>query len=203
MDLSTCIACHSCDVVIELKQIETGEKASCPRCGTKLYSGKENYIDRTLAYSLAALIFYIPANFFPILTLTLIGNTRANSLFTGVHELFDGGYYFVSILVLLTSIVLPFISISTLIYTMISIKFGIELPGVNRVFRIHEEIHHWVMLEVYMLGILVALTKLGSIAKASFGIGLYCYIILLLLTIFASVSYDSFTIWKRIEKWTN
>lgn len=196
------MACHSCDVVIELKQIEPGENASCPRCGTKLYTGKENYIDRTLAYSLAALIFYIPANFFPILTLTLIGNTRANSLFTGVNELFHGGYYFVSILVLLTSIVLPFISITTLIYTMITIKLDIELPYVSRVFRFHEEIHHWVMLEVYMLGILVALTKLGSIAKPSFGIGLYCYIVLLLLTIFSSVSYDSFTIWKRLGKWT-
>ena len=84
---------------------------------------------------------------------------------------------------------------------MVSIKFDIKFPGVSRIFRFHEEIHHWVMLEVYMLGILVALTKLGSIAKASFGIGLYCYIVLLLLTIFASTSYDSFTIWKRIEKW--
>jgi paraquat-inducible protein A len=109
----------------------------------------------------------------------------------------------VSILVLLTSIVLPFISITTLIYTMISIKFDIKLPVVSSIFRFHEELHHWVMLEVYMLGILVALTKLGSIAKPSFGIGLYCYIVLLLLTIFASVSYDSFIIWKRIGKWAS
>lgn len=203
MYLSACTACQNCDVVVELREIDARERASCPRCGSKLYSGKENYVDRTLAYSLAALIFYIPANFFPILKLTLIGNTTANSLFTGVHELFNGGYYFVSILVLLTSIVLPLISISTLIYTMVSIKLDIELPCVRQVFRFHEEIPHWVMLEVYMLGILVALTKLGSIAKPSFGIGLYCYIVLLLMTIFSSVSYDGFFIWKRIEKWAS
>jgi len=58
-----------------------------------------------------------------------------------------------------------------------------------------------VMLEVYMLGILVALTKLNSIAEVIIGLGLYCYILLLLLTILSTLSFDNFVIWKRMEQW--
>ena len=82
-----------------------------------------------------------------------------------------------------------------------SFKFNIKLPYVSKIFRIHEQINKWVMLEVYILGILVALTKLSSIAKVSFGTGLFCYIALLLLIIISSISYDNFVIWKKMEQW--
>jgi paraquat-inducible protein A len=201
MDLKSNIACQNCDIIHELIPVKINEVARCSRCGNTLYVKKLTFVDRSLALTLGAFIMYFPANFYPILTLSVIGNTKANSLFTGVKELFNGGYYFVSILVFLTSIFLPLISITSLLYTMISFKFNIKLPYVSKIFRIHEQINKWVMLEVYMLGILVALTKLSSIAKVSFGTGLFCYIALLLLIIISSISYDSFVIWKKMEQW--
>lgn len=201
MDLKSNIACRNCDLIHELIPVKINEVARCSRCGNTLYVKKLTFVDRSLALTLSAFIMYFPANFYPILTLSVIGNTKANSLFTGVKELFNGGYYFVSILVFLTSIFLPLISITSLLYTMISFKFNIKLPYVSKIFRIHEQINKWVMLEVYMLGILVALTKLSSIAKVSFGTGLFCYIALLLLIIISSISYDNFVIWKKMEQW--
>ena len=201
MDLSSHIACQNCDLIHELQYLKKKEVAKCSRCKNDLYLKKDNFIDRTLCLSIAAFIMFIPANLIPILSMSAIGNTQANSLITGVIELFHGGNYFVSILVLMTSIVLPFISISTLLYTMISIKLDRPLPHVGYVFRLNEHIHNLVMLEVYMLGILVALTKLNSIAEVIIGLGLYCYILLLLLTIFSTLSFDNFVIWKRMEQW--
>lgn len=201
MDLKFHIACQHCDIIHELQYLREKEVAKCSRCSNDLYVKKDNFIDRALSLSIAAFIMFFPANIFPILSMSTIGITQSNSLITGVIELFHGGKYFVSILVLMTSIVLPFISITTLLYTMISVKLDRPLPYVGYVFRLNEHIHNWVMLEVYMLGILVALTKLNSIAEVIIGLGLYCYIFLLLLTIFSNLSFDNFVIWKRMEQW--
>ena len=200
-NLSSMIACHECDLLHELKELSFGQGASCSRCGAKMYRRKRETVDRTLALAISGLIIYIPANFYPIIVLKVIGSEKANSLFTGVRELFHGEFWFVATLVLLTSIVLPFINLFTLGYTMLSIKLDRMLPHVDYAFKIYSELHVWGMLEVYMLGILVALTKLGSIAKVELGLGLYCFIGLLIITFFSSISLDRQTVWRHIEEW--
>ena len=107
LNLSSLIACHECDLLHTIKKLNPGEVAKCSRCGATLYKENENSITRTLSLAIAGLILYIPANFYPILVLKVIGNMRANSLFTGVKELYKGDFWFVATLVLITSIALP------------------------------------------------------------------------------------------------
>jgi paraquat-inducible protein A len=201
LNLSSLIACHECDLLHTIKKLNPGEVAKCSRCGATLYKEKENSITRTLSLAIAGLILYIPANFYPIIVLKVIGNTRANSLFTGVKELYKGDFWFVATLVLITSIALPLLNILALLYVTLSLRLDKKLRGVADVFRLYSEFHMWAMLEVYMLGILVALTKLGSMASVYLGIGLYSFIGLLIITVFSSTSLDPRVVWNKIEEW--
>jgi paraquat-inducible protein A len=56
----------------------------------------------------------------------------------------------------------------------------------------------WAMLEVYMLGIIVAVVKLSSMAELRFGFGLYAFVGLLIITSLLTGSLDKVLFWRRI-----
>jgi paraquat-inducible protein A len=58
----------------------------------------------------------------------------------------------------------------------------------------------WVMLEVYLLGIIVACVKLMAIAPLKFGWGLYAFIALIIITTMLTSGLDSGLFWQRIEQ---
>ena len=63
--------------------------------------------------------------------------------------------------------------------------------------------HHldeWVMLEVYMLGIIVACVKLMALAPLKFGWGLYAFIALIIITTMLTSGLDTRLFWQRIEQ---
>jgi paraquat-inducible protein A len=57
----------------------------------------------------------------------------------------------------------------------------------------------WAMLEVYTLGIIVACVKLSSMADLRFGMGLYAFVGLLLVTVTLTASLDRALFWRRID----
>lgn len=71
--LTELVACHECDLLMRKPAISDGESVECPRCGYELYNHRHQVVRRSLALVVAALLLYIPANFLPIMHLTLLG----------------------------------------------------------------------------------------------------------------------------------
>jgi paraquat-inducible protein A len=194
------IACHECDVIHRIKPLPAREAAHCIRCGAVLYKHKPNSLERTLAFAFAGLILFILANSFPFLGLKIGSQVRETTLITGIYELYVQGMQVIAILVLLTTVLVPFIQILCLLYILLPLKFHRLPKGLPRLFRFVNSVGPWGMMEVFMVGILVSLVKLAGMAKITPGISLYSFLALIFVLAAMTVSLDSHLIWQKWEE---
>ncbi|MDA3833296.1 MAG: paraquat-inducible protein A, partial [Spirochaetales bacterium] len=187
MTLKQAIGCAHCDLLVD-HQLGHGSgryKATCPRCGGSLYIVNGNTLSVSLALVISGCLIMIPAYTMPVFILTSMGNVRMNTLFTGVVELFVQGLWDIALLVLLTSILFPILKLLFLSYTLIGITSGRLFPRTAVVFRWYHYLQEWAMVDVFMLGIMVALTKLDSFADVALGFGFWSLAIMLSLSTLA------------------
>jgi paraquat-inducible protein A len=169
--MDSMIACHECDLIHRIRTLPPKGSANCIRCGAVLYKHKPNSLDRTLAFAMAGLILFILANSFPFLGLKIGAQFRETNLITnlitGIYELYVQGMQVIAILVLLTTVLVPFTQMMCLFYIILPLKFGRlpkRLPGVLRFLN---SLQPWSMMEVFMVGILVSWAKWGKLSPVS------------------------------------
>ena len=194
------IACHECDVIHRIKPLPAKEAAHCIRCGAVLYKHKPNSLERTLAFAFAGLILFILANSFPFLGLKIGSQVRETTLITGIYELYVQGMQVIAILVLFTTVLVPFTQMLCLLYILLPLKFHRLPKGLPRVFRFVNSVGPWGMMEVFMVGILVSVVKLAKMAKIIPGISLYSFLALIFVLAAMTVSLDSHLIWQKWEE---
>ena len=193
------IACHDCDFLYRRHPLQFGERATCSRCGALLYQKKRDSLDRTLMLSLAALILFVLANVYPFMTFKISGRVQVSHLITGVEELYAQGFMELSVLVLLASILLPLIKILGTLYILLPLKLNRRPWKAPQIFRLIEALGPWVMMEVYLLGVIVAYVKLVDMATIVLGIALYSFAALIVLVAAAGMTLDPDEVWERLE----
>ena len=196
---SLIIACQDCDLLHRQRMLRGGERAMCSRCGAVLYRKKRNSVDVTLAFSLTALTFFFIANVFPFMTFKLEGRVQESMLLTGVKELFVQDMWMIAILVLIVSIVIPLIKIAGMLYVLIPLKCKQRPWRGAEIFRVLETLNPWAMVDVYMLGVIVAIVKLSDFATLLAGPALYAFAALLVSMAFAGATLDSHDVWERLD----
>jgi paraquat-inducible protein A len=156
-------------------------------------------LSRTAAYSLAALILYIPANIYPILRMDLYGAHTENTVWEGSKALFEKGEILVATIVFLASMVIPFLKLLGLFYLVVTTRFrsGRRRSERTWIYRALDVIGPWAMLDVFLLAMLVALVKLGELATVLPGRGLLAFTAVVVLTILATASFDPALIWDE------
>jgi paraquat-inducible protein A len=193
-------ACHDCDLLQREVPLSPGGTARCPRCGAVLYRRKPNGLDRTLAYSMGAAVLFVIANSFPIVGLEAAGHHSSTTLFGTVRQLYDGNMTSVAALVFTTTILMPALEIAALLYLLLPLKLGRVPSGLPAVFRLVQAVRPWGMVEVFMLGTLVALTKLAHLASVVPGIALFSFGALMFLIAAAAASFDTHALWERVDE---
>ena len=194
------IACHDCDLIHRINPLPAKGTANCIRCGAVLYKHKPDSLDRTLAFAIAGLILFILANSFPFLGLRIGAQIRETTLITGIYELYVQGMQVIAILVLVTTVLVPFTQMMCLFYILLPLKFGRLPKRLPRVFRFLQSIQPWSMMEVFMVGILVSVVKLAKMAKIIPGISLYSFLALIFVLTAMTVSLDAHLIWQKWDE---
>jgi len=191
------IACDTCGLVQRLPELPPGAAAECARCGAALIVQDGGSLARTAAFALAALMFYAPANLYPILRMEWYGAHSESTAWDGAIALFRQGQPVIAVIVFLASIVIPFLKLLTLFYLCATVKLGSTAGRRQRLylFRMLEFIGPWAMLDVFVMAVLVALVKLGELATVLPGRGLFSFTAVAVLTIMASASFDPRMIW--------
>ncbi len=193
------VACQTCGLIQQLEPPPAGARATCPRCGFEVYRTKPDSRSRTLALSLAALILYVPANVFPIVTTDYWGMEEKTTIYQGVFGLFQQGNYLVGGLVFCTSILTPALKILGLLFLCATVNW----PGWRRfrtwTYKIIRVIDPWNMLEVTLLAMLVAIAELGNLATVHPGAGVFSFAAVVVLTIAATISFDPRLVWEARE----
>jgi paraquat-inducible protein A len=193
-------ACHDCDLLQQEVSLPPGGSARCPRCGAVLYRNNTNGLDRTLAYSLGAGVLFLVANAFPIVGLAAAGHHSSTTLFGTVRTLYNQDMTSVAILVFATTILMPALQIAALLYMLLPLKLGWVPRGLPAVFRTVHAVRPWGMVEVFMLGTLVALTKLAHLAAVEPGVALWSFGAVMFLVAAAAASFDGHALWERVEE---
>jgi paraquat-inducible protein A len=189
------IACHACDQLHSYQPLTAAGRASCRRCGELLYRHIPNSLDRTIALYLTALMLFIIANVFPFLSLELGGRVEENILLSGGLAMYRMGMGELGILIFLTSIVFPFLTITGMLYLLVPLRFGMRPRGLGQVYRVIEAITPWGLVSVFMLGVLIAIVKLQDLANVIPGISLYALAGLLISFAAARASFDPAVLW--------
>jgi len=193
------IACHECDLLHIKREIPLGGSARCSRCGSVLYRRPADTVDAALALTAAALVLFLLANFYPFIYFKVAGRIEVNYLITGVFTLNDYGMPPLAGLILLCSILAPGLKIALMLYVLVPVKFGRTVPGLARAFRWLETISPWGMIEVYMMGVVVAIVNLLAIASIDYGMAFYCFVALFFVMAAASAKLDPHLVWERLE----
>jgi paraquat-inducible protein A len=199
LPLDNLVACHECDLLMRKPVLAHGEKALCPRCGYELYAHRYNVVQRSLALVIAALLLYIPANFLPIMQLNLLGQSSQDTVWSGVVGLFDTGMQSVSVIVFLCSMGIPLLKLLCQLAVLLSIRFDVGRSYGLLLYRIYHHLRDWGMLEVYLMGVLVAIVKLADMAAITVGLGLACFISLLLVQVWLEVVMSPHQIWQALS----
>lgn len=195
----TLLACHECDLLQRLDPVPEGRVARCQRCGAVLVRRRRNSLERTLALTLAAAVLYAVANLFPFLNINVKGQISRTTLLTGVRSLHEQDLTLVAILVLLTAIVIPLIRITSSLYVLVPLRWNRVPPRAAQVFRLSGKLRPWAMMEIFMLGILVSVVKLSSMAAIIPGVALWSFAALIIVMAAAAANLDPDVVWERLE----
>jgi paraquat-inducible protein A len=195
-------ACHECDLLQREPILPPGGVACCRRCNAVLFRDIPDSIDRGLAYALGAAILFIVANIFPIVGLEVQGTLNATSLYGAVEKIWDNDMKGVAALVFATTILIPAVEISLMLYVLLPLKFG-RLPGeLASILRIVQSVRPWSMTQVFILGVLVALVKLAHLAHVVPGVALWAFGGLILLLTAAGSTFNMHEMWNLVTEKT-
>jgi len=199
-NLMPVVACHECDLLQREVQLPRGGVARCRRCGGILYRDSPDSLDRTLALSLAAAILFLLANTFPIIGIELQGNRSAVNLFGAVYSIWNQEMKLIALLVLTTTILVPAFELTMMIYLLLPLKFQQIPPGSVPILRGLLSIKPWGMVEIFMLGVLVALVKLSHDFIIIPGVALWSFGGLTLMLAAVASSFNARDLWANMEK---
>jgi paraquat-inducible protein A len=191
------IACHECDLLQRKAPLQADTIARCRRCLAILYRPLNQNLDRPLAYTMAAAILFVIANTFPIVGLELQGQTTSATLFGMVQSMWQENMKPLAGLVFFTTILVPGLELAAMAYLLVPLRLGRvprRLPGALRMLQ---ALRPWGMVEVFILGLLVALAKLAGMASVQPGIALWSFGGLLMMIAGAVASFDARVIWTR------
>jgi paraquat-inducible protein A len=193
------IACAHCDLLQQLPVLEPGASARCPRCDTELWRRREDSLNRTLALALAALVLWVVANAVPMLGLKVVGREASTTVFGGAEQLWRDGREIVAGLVLFTAVVAPALQI---VFTLAIVlgAFRQRVPRwVGTLLCHHPTTRIWSMIEVMLLGVLVALIKIADYATVVPGLALFALGALVVVLAAMQATFDAREVWERVE----
>ena len=193
------IACLHCDLLQRLPDLAPGASARCPRCDKELWRRREDSLNRTLALTLGAVMLYIVANSVPMLGLTIVGRDASTTVIGGAVHLWDNDQEIVAILVLLTAVIAPALQISLMLAIVLGARREHPPRWVGTLLRHHPVSRIWSMIEVMMLGVLVALVKIADYATVIPGLALFLLGALVFVLAGMQAAFDSREVWERIQ----
>ena len=169
----------------------------CPRCDSPLHYRKADSISRTWALVLAAAVLYIPANYYPVLTVMQLGAGAPSTILGGVEELISSRMYPLAALVFFASIAVPMLKLVGLSVMLVTTQTGLSgwLRDRTRLYHVVRWIGRWSMIDIFMESLLGALVKFGNVITIEPGIGAVAFCGVVILTMFAAETFDPRLMW--------
>ncbi len=188
--------CHSCG------KVSPEIVGKCPRCGSHLHLRKPHSIQRTLALMVGAAAFYVPANILPVMNIYELGDVSENTIIGGTITFWRSGAYPIAIVIFTASVLIPLLKMISLTWLCLAATGKLHpSPGkLGKIYWFTELLGRWSMVDIFVVGILVALVQLGNYMTITVGPGALAFAAVVVLTMFAAMSFDPRLLWDRYDK---
>ncbi|MEB0045196.1 MULTISPECIES: paraquat-inducible protein A [unclassified Pseudomonas] len=177
------IICEHCDCVYEKVTLAKHQKTLCARCGGVLQRYNGLTVEQRLALTFTAAVLWVFANFYPVMTISLQGLKNSATLWDSVLALSQGPITFIAMVAAISIIIAPIFQLLLLIWVLSFALVSRRSPAFKVCMRWLETLRPWSMLEVCLLGAMVAVFKLAGLLDVLPGIGLFALAVLSLLLI--------------------
>jgi paraquat-inducible protein A len=186
------IGCHGCDLLVRAR-----EGGACPRCGSKLHARKPDSVRRTWALLGTAALLAVPANVWPVMTITQLGKGGPSTILGGSLELTEAGFWGLAALVFVASVLVPLVKLGALSLLLVTAQRGSTSRLVlrTRLFRVVSLIGRWSMLDIFATMTLVTLARFGWLGNVRPEAGATAFCGVVILTMLASEAFDPRLMW--------
>jgi paraquat-inducible protein A len=167
------LVCEHCDSVYTRRALGRGEVARCQRCDAVLERAQRLTLDEWFALSVAAALLFLLANVYPIVEISLRGQSGEATLWAAVAALAASDAALFAVPAGLAFIGIPLAQIVLLLWLLGFARRGRRAPGFAFGMRWLDRLRPWSMAEVCLLGALVAITKLAGLLDVAAGLGLW------------------------------
>lgn len=191
------IICEYCDTLYQRTSLGRHQRALCSQCGGVLYRHCNLTIQQRLALSVTGGVLLIFANFYPVMTISMQGLSNSATLWDSVQILSSGSITFIALVMALAIIFAPILQIGLLCWLLSFALAGQRAPGFATCMRGLEALRPWSMLEVCLLGAMVAVIKLAGLLEVIPGIGLLALAALSMLIIYIA-GRDIRDLWEQV-----
>ena len=192
--------CASCGQFQKLPSLLPGETARCIRCEAVLRRARVDPLGRALALNIAALSIFAVACLMTLMTVSTAGMVREASLFSGPVDMGRSGLWELTIVVMFTTVIAPVTKLTAMVYVLAGLRLPRPPRHIRRVYALVEHLRPWSMVEVFLLGVLVAYTKLIDLVHIEIGVALYAMALLMLTMIAAEAVLHRQAVWDEMER---
>lgn len=190
---SSCEVCH---------HLTDSRLSRCANCNSRISVRTPHSIQKTLALLISAMIFYIPANLYPIMKTSVLGSEVQSSIISGIFIFLDEGAYFVAGVIFFASIVIPITKMIAIYWLCSNVmsQRKIKQQELAKLYVLTEFIGKWSMIDVFVVAILVALIQVGNLMVITPGLAAASFAIVVMLTMFSAQCFDARLLWDKAER---
>jgi paraquat-inducible protein A len=197
--IASSVACPDCDLLQRIPPLPLGGKALCLRCGFQLAKQPSRPSDLPLALTVAAAILFLVANTSPLMNLSVVGRTASTTIAGGAYQMWLQGEEITGVLVAFCAVIAPGGYLLFMLVLLLAARRSPAPYWVGEMLRWVSHFQIWSMLEVMLLGILVALIKIAELATVDAGIGMFAVFALVLLIPAIAVNFNDREVWQRVQ----
>ncbi|WP_054544603.1 paraquat-inducible protein A [Aeromonas dhakensis] len=191
-------ACEECDLLVPATTLAVGEASSCPRCGHTLSRHLPEQERRPIAYGFAAIIMFVLSNAFTFMSFSAKGVGQEMTFLQCITTLVDQGYLFLGAVLSLTLIGLPLVYMGSIMLVLWRVDKDLHSNALRSLGRLLCRIKPWLMVDVFLIGVLISLVKLMGMADIKMGLSFWAFVGYTLLLIKMISSLDRMWLWQRL-----
>jgi paraquat-inducible protein A len=193
------IACHHCDLICEIPKLGEHQVALCPVCDGTMAQGAAKNPDNVIPIAITALILFGLSLPFSFISFSKQGLVQSIHLLDAAAMMLLYNQPFLSALINITIIFLP---ISILVFILLLHGKAISLlPKKIQIFSTKAlfQVKEWSMPEIFLVGVLVSLVKMISLAEVALGLSFWAYAGFVVCFVYTLVKLDKMAIWDKID----
>jgi paraquat-inducible protein A len=189
--------CRTCGLAVARSSL--GIDRRCPRCQSRIEQRRPLSTEVTLAWLIAGMVLYIPANLLPVMHTSGLLGEADSTILGGIIEFWRAGDWDIALLIFIASVAVPFTKFIAIGLLLLTVRKNSRWEQHQRtvLYRIVEFIGYWSMLDVIVVALTSALMQFQVLGAAEPRPGIVFFCGVVVVTMLSALSFDPRLIWDR------